>query len=98
MSLSSEQQGKKIMDQPSGRPPRIDVRYPAVLMRSNGDEQNVFVTDVSAGGFSLEGQDGLLVGEQVFLKLGKQVNVQAEIKWTAGSKAGGVLFGTPELE
>jgi hypothetical protein len=85
------------MDQPSVRPTRIDVDYSAKLMRANGEEQDVTVTDVSADGFSLSGHDGLLTGEQVYLKLGKGGNIQAEIRWVSGGRAGGVLFGGFEI-
>src|SRR5688572_5859212 len=97
MSLVPHKTRGFAMDQPTGRPPRIDVTYPALLIRANGSEQEVTIVDVSADGFSLDGQDGLNIGEQVYLKLGKHGNVQAEVRWVAGPRAGGVLFGEPQV-
>ncbi|QIK79436.1 PilZ domain-containing protein [Sphingomonas piscis] len=74
------------------RPARVRVLQPATVTRSSGEEQAVTVTDISANGFSLEGQSGLSVGEQIYLRLGKQGNVQGEIRWVAEAKAGGMLF------
>jgi len=80
------------VDEAFKRPARVRVLQPATVTRSSGEEQAVTVTDISATGFSLEGQKGLGVGEKIYLRLGKQGNVQAEVGWVAEAKAGGVLF------
>nr|WP_246167476.1 PilZ domain-containing protein [Sphingomonas piscis] len=78
------------------RPTRVIVHSPALLTRADGTEHKVTITDVSAQGFSLEGQEGLEVGEQIYLKVGKEEAIPAEVRWVADSQAGGVLLGDAE--
>jgi D-serine deaminase-like pyridoxal phosphate-dependent protein len=85
------------MEQAPERPPRVAVIQSAVLTTANGLEQHVAITDISARGFQIEGHEGLKVGDQVYLRIGKQGNVAAEIRWTAETKAGGVFFDGPGI-
>jgi hypothetical protein len=76
---------------------RVPVRYTATLTTPDGLQHRVIVTDVSAAGFRIEGHPGLSPGTHVYLTVGKQGNVAAEIKWVDGDAAGGVLFDAPKL-
>lgn len=75
---------------------RVPVRYAATLTTSDGREHQVYVTDVSASGFRLEGRGDLVPNAQVYLNVGKQGNVAAEIRWVIGDSAGGVFFDEPK--
>lgn len=68
---------------------RIDVRYDAVLVTSDGDEVGVVVIDLSANGFRIKIEDEVRVGEQVILRTHRDGDVPAEIVWAPGSEAGG---------
>ena len=76
---------------------RIPIRYAATLTTSDGREHAVQVTDVSANGFRLEGHLGLRPGDHVYLRVEKQRNVPAEIRWVDGPAAGGSFFEKSEL-
>lgn len=80
-----------------GRPRRIPVSYPAIVTTSDGTEQAVTVLDVSAEGFSIEGQQGLSPGQHVYLRVARGPNIAAEVRWIANTRAGGVFFGLPEV-
>ena len=82
---------------PHGRARRVPVTYPAIVTTSDGVEQEVTVVDVSARGFSIEGQEGLSPGQQVYLRVARGPNIAAEVRWTADKKAGGILFDVPTV-
>lgn len=68
------------------RPTRIDVRYTAVLITSDGLASNVVVKDISAAGFRLDASDDLIVGEHIQPRVGKEGPVMAELRWTQGPR------------
>ena len=76
---------------------RIDVRYDAVLVTSDGDEVGVVVIDLSADGFRIEIDDEVRVGEQVILRTRRDGDVPAQIVWTLGSQAGGSFLAKPVI-
>ena len=76
----------------NARPPRIDVRRPAVLVDSEGHEGGVTILDVSRGGFRLEVTDAPLVGELVTLRVERGEEFPAQIRWVLGNEAGGVFL------
>ena len=73
---------------------RIDVRLPAVLTDSDGVENNVTVLDISEGGIRMSGACTLKIGEVVHLRSARGDGCEAEIRWTLGDEAGGVLLGS----
>ena len=74
------------------RAPRIDLRRPAVLINSDGDAMRVTVLDVSSGGFRLEVPESPKIGEMVTLKVERQAEFPAQIRWVLGNEAGGVFL------
>ena len=74
------------------RPPRVDVRRPAVLVDSEGHEASVTILDVSRGGFRLEVSEAPLVGELVRLRVERGEEFPAQIRWALGNQAGGVFL------
>jgi len=80
------------------RTPRIDARYPAVLIASDGGEMDVTVIDVSSRGFRIEADQKLFIGESVMigehvrLRVARCGDLPAEIRWTLGSEAGGIFL------
>ena len=85
------------MQRPTGRPPRVSVNEPAILITANGAEQPVIIIDISAEGFRLKGHAGLTAGDYVYLRFANEGNVPAEVKWVTEEQAGGVLFGSPTI-
>ncbi len=73
---------------PPSRARRIDVKFDAVLTTVQGHSFRVMVLDVSAGGFRVELDDHLIVGERILLKVGSRQSPEAEIRWTVGHEAG----------
>ena len=76
------------------RAPRIDLRTPAVLIDATGAEADVFVTDISSGGFRLEVRETPRIGEHVMLRVDKGQEFPAQIRWALNNEAGGI-FLTP---
>ena len=76
----------------SKRAPRIDLRRPAVMVDSDGREQDVTILDVSSGGFRLEAADSPRIGEFVALRVERGEEFQAQIRWALGNEAGGVFL------
>jgi hypothetical protein len=74
------------------RAPRIDLRRPAVLINSDGDAMQVTVLDVSSGGFRLEVPESPKIGEIVALKVEREAEFPAQIRWVLGNEAGGVFL------
>lgn len=70
----------------------------AILVTSDGNQLDVVVTDISAGGFRLRAEETLydgeniVVGEPVIVRLERRDDVQAEIVWAQGCEAGCVFL------
>ena len=78
----------------NGRPPRIDLRRPAILIDSDGIESAVTILDVSSAGVRLYVSESLRLGELVTLRAEHGEAFPVEIRWTLGNEAGAV-FLTP---
>jgi len=76
----------------SKRAPRVDIRRPAVMIDSDGQEVGVLILDVSSGGFRLKFEEGPRIGEFVRLRVEHQEEIPAQIRWVLGSEAGGVFL------
>jgi hypothetical protein len=74
------------------RAPRIDVQRPAVLVDSDGREAGVLILDVSSGGFRLQVEEDLKIGEFVTLRVERGQEFPAQIRWALGNEAGGVFL------
>jgi hypothetical protein len=74
------------------RPPRVDLRRPAVLIDSDGVATDVTVLDVSSDGFRLEVPEAPRVGERVRLRVDRAAEYSGEIRWVLGNEAGGVFL------
>ena len=74
------------------RAPRVDTRFKATLIDSDGGKHDVVVTDISREGCRLE-SDGLLkIGENVKLEVPKYGLFPAQIRWALGNEAGAVFL------
>ena len=71
---------------------RIAVSHDAKLVTSKGDEHEVTITDVSAGGFRLRTDVTMPIGEHVFLRVDRYGDFPAQIRWALGADAGGVFL------
>src|SRR2546423_13486934 len=78
------------------RAPRIDLRRPAVLINSDGVEFDVTILDVSNGGFRLEMLESVRIGEMGALRVERDEEYPAQIRWVLGSEAGGGVLGLAE--
>lgn len=76
----------------SKRAPRVDLRRPAVLIDSDGREQQVTILDVSSGGFRLEVTEAPRIGEFVTLRVERGEEFSAQVRWALGNEAGGVFL------
>ena len=65
-----------------------------MLTDSDGVECEVFILDVSNGGFRLEVSESPRIGEFVTIRVERDLRFDAQIRWALGNKAGGV-FLTP---
>ena len=74
------------------RAPRVGLRRPAVLIDAEGSESEVFVTDVSSGGFRLEVSETPRIGEHVTLRVDRGAEYPAQIRWALGKEAGGIFL------
>lgn len=74
------------------RQPRVDLRQSAVLTNSSGSSSQVTVLDVSAGGFRVETQDYLRLGEMVTLRVDCRSDFHGKICWALGNQAGGIFL------
>jgi hypothetical protein len=74
------------------RAPRIDVQRRAVLVNSDGGEIGVLILDVSSGGFRLQVEETLRIGEFVTLRVERGHEFPAQIRWALGDEAGGVFL------
>lgn len=71
------------------RGPRVQTSLPATLIDADGGELPVVITDLSGGGFSLDGGESLVVGEEIRLRVAKYSDFPATILWIEGHRAGG---------
>jgi hypothetical protein len=76
------------------REPRIDVRYRAVLIETDGCELDVEIKDVSRDGFRLASQGKLDPGQEIWLAVSNSslAPLRGLVKWTCGDEAGGVFL------
>lgn len=74
------------------RGPRVSTDLKAVLLRPDGEEIAVLITDISKDGFKLSSETQLMIGERVDLRVPKTGDVPAQIRWALGSEAGGVFL------
>ena len=74
------------------RSPRVDTRFKAKLVDSDGNEHNVQVTDISREGCRLETDGSLRIGEKVQIEVQKYGTYPAQIRWALGNEAGAVFL------
>ena len=74
------------------RSPRVDTRFDASLIDSDGGYHKVVVTDLSREGCRLETTDLLKIGEYVQLEVPKYGSFPAQIRWALGNEAGAVFL------
>ena len=71
---------------------RSQTRHPAVLVREDGAENSVIITEVSTGGFRLSVSETPKIGEHVFLRAEGYGDFPAQIRWALGTDAGGAFL------
>ena len=69
---------------------RIGIDHSAVLVRADGAESPVTITNVSQSGFCMKAEDVPAAGERVIIR-GEAGDVPAEVRWARGRDAGGVF-------
>ena len=74
------------------RAPRVDTRFKATLIDSDGGKHLVLVTDISREGCRLEAEEVLKIGETVQLEVPKYGLYPAQIRWALGNEAGAVFL------
>ena len=74
------------------RAPRVDGRHPALLATADGHTMSVTITDISAGGFRVQTDEMLRIGEYVALRVDGYGEFPAQIRWALGAEAGGVFL------
>ena len=74
------------------RSPRVDTRFDATLIDSEGGNHSVVVTDISREGCRLEASDLLKIGENVQIEVPKYGLFPAQIRWALGNEAGAVFL------
>ena len=74
------------------RGPRVSTDLKATLLRSNGEELDVLISDISKDGFKIFSDVQLAIGERVDLRVPKTGDVPAQIRWALGKEAGGVFL------
>ena len=82
------------MTETSGYEPRgfrIGINHSAVLVRADGAESPVTLTNVSQSGFCMKADEVPAVGERVIFR-GEAGDVPAEVRWARGDDAGGVFL------
>lgn len=73
------------------RPPRIDVRRPAVMIDSDGRISTVTILDISGSGFRIEIFETPSIDEIVTLRVEHGDEFRAQIRWALGGEAGGIF-------
>ena len=74
------------------RAPRVDTRFEATLIDSDGGKHMVVVTDISREGCRLETTEILKIGENVQLEVPKFGMYPAQIRGALGNEAGAVFL------
>lgn len=74
------------------RAPRVDTRFKASLIDSDGGVVQVVVIDLSKEGCRLETDGTLKIGEMVQLQVPKYGTYPAQIRWALGNEAGAVFL------
>lgn len=65
----------------------------AAVIRANGDQSAVTISDISDSGLRLDGADGLVIGENVLLLFDDHRVVELNIRWVLGNHAGARIVG-----
>ena len=73
------------------RPPRFGIHHDSTLVRADGTELPVVITNISQTGFRLTIGETPLIGEKVVLR-GEVGDVPAQIRWALGDTAGGTFL------
>jgi hypothetical protein len=63
--------------------------HPAKLVRQDGSEEAVTITEYSKGGFRLTVSTRPRLGEDVHIRVTGQLDVAGRIRWANGEEAGG---------
>lgn len=74
------------------RSSRRQTRHQAVLVREDGSENPVIITEVSEGGFRLFVFETPRIGEHVLLRAAGYGDFPAQIRWALGDHAGGAFL------
>jgi hypothetical protein len=74
------------------RAPRVDTRFKATLIDSDGGKHSVLVTDISREGCRLETPVLLKIGEHIQIEVPKYGTYPAQIRWALGNEAGAVFL------
>jgi len=61
----------------------------AMLIRKDGSEQPVVVTDTSKGGLGFAGANSLAIGERIILRSRVDGDLAIEVRWASAQRAGG---------
>jgi hypothetical protein len=80
------------------RKSRRPTQHQAVLVREDGSENPVIITEVSAGGFRLLVFETPRIGEHVLLRAEGYEDFPAQIRWALGVNAGGAFLESLEEE
>jgi hypothetical protein len=64
-------------------------RFPATLVRHDGAEDSIIITQWTAGGFRLAVLARPGLGEDVHIRVPGQSDIPGKIRWTHGEEAGG---------
>ena len=64
-------------------------RLPATLVRHDGAEDSVIITECTQGGFRLAVLARPGLGEDVYIRVPGERDIPGKIRWTQGEEAGG---------
>ena len=64
-------------------------RFPATLVRHDGAEDSVIMTECTQGGFRLAVLARPGLGEDVYIRVSGHRDIPGKIRWTHGDEAGG---------
>ena len=70
---------------------RLAINHPAVLVRADGAESSVTITEVSQTGFRMKAPEVPSAGERIIIR-GASGDVPAEVRWALGEVAGGMFL------
>ena len=74
------------------RAPRVDGAHSATLVTADGVNIPATVTNLSGGGFRVESDELLRIGEYVALRVNGYGDFPGQIRWALGAEAGGVFL------